>query len=107
MEPYLAYLAYFNINDLKKVKECVETNDVDKIFEYGPLKGKSDNVLWEAKVFEKYKKVELSLEEGIIQCRKCKGFKVYSYTKQTRSGDESLTTFAFCSLCSAKWRINS
>ena len=31
--------------------------------------------------------------------------KTYSYTKQTRGGDESTTVFAMCSNCQAKWKI--
>ena len=97
------YLSTF-IKDPKQIEKILKSKDVDIIFE--SVTG-NQNILWDSKVFEKFKKIELSLEDGVIQCGKCKGHKVYSYTKQTRSGDESLTTFAFCSSCSSKWRINS
>jgi len=40
--------------------------------------------------------------EGITQC-KCGSKRVYSYTKQTRGGDESSTTFNECLQCKSKW----
>jgi DNA-directed RNA polymerase subunit M/transcription elongation factor TFIIS len=106
------YLMYY-IKDPKQVETIInglDLNDpdiMDKIFEYGPLKGICNKVLWDLPIFERYKKIEMGAEEGVIQCGKCKGYKVYSYNKQTRSGDEALTTFAFCSTCSSKWRIGS
>ena len=36
------------------------------------------------------------VEEGVVECRKCKSKKVYVYQKQTRSADEPMTTFAEC-----------
>jgi len=40
--------------------------------------------------------------EGIAVCN-CGSKRVYSYSKQTRSGDESCTTFNECLKCKAKW----
>ena len=40
--------------------------------------------------------------EGIVDC-KCGSKRVYSYSKQTRSGDESITTFNECLICKTKW----
>ena len=40
--------------------------------------------------------------EGITQC-KCGSKRVYSFTKQTRGGDESSTTFNECLNCKSKW----
>lgn len=42
------------------------------------------------------------VEEGVLEC-KCGSKRVFSYTKQVRSGDESMTTFAQCIACKAKW----
>lgn len=46
------------------------------------------------------------VDEGVLTCNKCNSNKTYSYTKQTRSGDESTTVFAICSNCNARWTIN-
>jgi DNA-directed RNA polymerase subunit M/transcription elongation factor TFIIS len=40
--------------------------------------------------------------EGIVECR-CGSNRVYSFSKQTRSGDESITTFNECLICKKKW----
>lgn len=49
----------------------------------------------------------LDVDEGVLQCHKCNGFKIISYQKQVRSADEGLTTFAQCSTCGNKWRHNN
>jgi len=53
---------------------------------------------WNHKKFQKYKKVQqeqddyilnpFEVEEGVVQCPKCKSFKVFSVAVQTRSADE-------------------
>ena len=44
------------------------------------------------------------VEEGVLECYKCGSNKTYSYTKQTRSGDEATTVFAVCTQCGDKWK---
>lgn len=48
----------------------------------------------------------INIEKGVIQCKKCKSERVFSYSKQTRSGDESTSVFCECVECGSKWRIN-
>ena len=43
------------------------------------------------------------VEEGVLKCSKCGGCKTFSYSKQTRSADEPMTTFATCITCKNKW----
>ena len=43
------------------------------------------------------------VEEGVLKCPKCGGCKSFSYSKQTRSADEPMTTFATCVTCKHKW----
>ena len=45
------------------------------------------------------------IEEGVLECGKCGSKKTYSYTKQTRSGDESTTVFAVCCKCNNRWKM--
>lgn len=45
------------------------------------------------------------IEEGVIECR-CGSKRVYSYSKQTRSADEPMTTYAECVKCGAKWQYS-
>lgn len=46
-----------------------------------------------------YIKSPLEVEEGVIECNRCKSKRMFSYQKQTRGYDESSTTFAQCAKC--------
>ena len=48
----------------------------------------------------------IQVEEGVMQCGKCKSFKTYCYQKQMRGSDEGFSTFASCFNCGAQWREN-
>lgn len=48
----------------------------------------------------------IDIEEGIIQCNKCKSFKTFSYQKQVRSSDEGFTLFVNCIDCNSNWVEN-
>jgi DNA-directed RNA polymerase subunit M/transcription elongation factor TFIIS len=43
--------------------------------------------------------------EGTYMCPKCKGFKTYTQTKQTRSADEGSTTFVICLGCGTSSKL--
>ena len=43
------------------------------------------------------------VEEGVLKCPKCGQCRTFSYSKQTRSADEPMTTFATCMNCKHKW----
>ena len=45
------------------------------------------------------------VDEGVLECNKCGSRKTFSYSKQTRSGDESTTVFATCVICKSSWKI--
>ena len=45
------------------------------------------------------------VDEGVLECGKCGSNKTISYTKQTRSGDESTSVFALCYHCNNKWKM--
>ena len=75
---------------------------------------KNGLVLWEHPDMEMYRhKLEeqddflenpFEIEDGVIECNKCGSKRTYSYTKQTRSGDEATTVFSVCAKCGAKWK---
>jgi DNA-directed RNA polymerase subunit M/transcription elongation factor TFIIS len=77
---------------------------------------KNKNVLWKHKSLETFIKEEeeqdefiinpFQVEEGIIECR-CGSKRVYSYSKQCRSGDEGITSFHQCLKCKSKWSLNT
>jgi len=43
--------------------------------------------------------------EGVIDC-KCGSKRVFSYSKQSRSADEPMTTYAQCVQCNSKWQYS-
>ena len=43
------------------------------------------------------------VEEGVTECRKCGSKRVFTYSKQVRSSDEPMTTFAKCVKCKSNW----
>lgn len=45
------------------------------------------------------------VEEGVLEC-KCGSKKVFSFSKQTRSADEPMTTYAECVSCNRKWQYS-
>ena len=53
-----------------------------------------------------YTKEPFEVEEGVVQCIRCKSFKVYSVSVQTRSSDEPITTMAQCAQCRKEWCQN-
>lgn len=74
-------------------------------------------ILWDNIFFSKIRdKIEeennfienpiVDIEEGIIQCNKCKSHKTFSYQKQVRSSDEGFTLFVSCVDCNASWVEN-
>lgn len=46
-----------------------------------------------------------TVDEGVNQCRRCKSFRTFSFTKQTRSSDEAATVFVSCTECGFKFRM--
>ena len=77
---------------------------------------KEHKILWKHSSLDKYIKEEdeqdefiinpFQVEEGIVECR-CGSKRVYSYSKQTRSGDEGITSFHQCLKCKSKWSLNT
>lgn len=74
-----------------------------------------EKVLWNSKSFDELRQIEeeqdkfiiqpFEIVEGITQC-KCGSKKVFSYSKQTRGGDEATSTFNECAKCKSKWMYN-
>lgn len=58
-------------------------------------------------IYEQDKFIESppEVDEGVISCKKCGSNRTFSYSKQTRRGDEATTVFVKCSKCQTCWRI--
>lgn len=46
-----------------------------------------------------------SVEEGVIECKRCKSNRTISFNKQTRSGDEATSVFIKCTNCNLQFKI--
>ena len=64
-----------------------------------------EDVRYRMKEFELFILKPFEVDEGVLTCNKCGSNRTFSYTKQTRSGDEATTVFAVCSICNARWKI--
>jgi transcription elongation factor S-II len=49
--------------------------------------------------------VQMEVPDGIFKCRRCQSYKTTYYQLQTRSADESLTTYVNCTNCGNKWKF--
>lgn len=47
----------------------------------------------------------VDVEDGVVQCHRCKSFKTFSYAKQTRASDEGTTVFVTCCECKLQFRL--
>lgn len=65
-----------------------------------------DDLIKLQKEYDEYLTNPVEVEEGVLQCRKCKSERVLSQSLQVRSGDEATSTFARCSVCNYKWVQN-
>lgn len=116
-----------NIEKLKKIKLLkklvVKPEDINKylqinedIYEIlGMINVGGNKLGFNSDCFTKYKKDEQEylqllecpeVEEGMFTCEHCKSKKIFTMSKQTRSGDEATTVFARCSECKKGWIIN-
>jgi len=48
--------------------------------------------------------LKFSEDKSLLQCGRCKEFKVSYYQRQTRSADEPMSVFATCHACGKKWK---
>jgi len=65
-----------------------------------------DDVSFKQKEQDDFTISPFQVEEGVLKCPKCGGCKSFSYSKQTRSADEPMTTFATCVTCKHKWQYS-
>jgi len=74
---------------------------------------KNNDVLFNNQIYDAKKNIieehdefivnPFEVEEGVTQCHKCNSKRVFTISKQVRSSDEPMTTFAECCNCRAKW----
>jgi DNA-directed RNA polymerase subunit M/transcription elongation factor TFIIS len=86
----------------KTVEEVVKLLDEGKMGWNHPKFG--DIVDAQNEIFS-YIECPYDVVEGMFSCPKCNGKRTVSYSKQTRSADEGMTTFVFCASkeCRHQW----
>ncbi len=92
--------------------DVLKTNSIDEIIVWDDSvwrMGTDIDIIWQKERQTYFPKVEETLEiqgQSLLQCPKCKQYKVDFYTKQTRSADEPETIFARCTIktCKHRWR---
>lgn len=47
----------------------------------------------------------VTVEDGVVECKKCKSLKTISFAKQTRGSDEGTSVFVTCVICQYKFRL--
>lgn len=65
-----------------------------------------DNLVRIRREQDEYISNPYEVEEGVVECIKCKSKKVYSVSVQTRAADEPMSTRAICTNCKYKWTQN-
>jgi DNA-directed RNA polymerase subunit M/transcription elongation factor TFIIS len=69
--------------------------------------GTEEETFWKDAIEQMYpvlEEVEIPVDDGLLQCPRCKLYKTDHYTKQTRGADEPETIFAKCFHCKYRWR---
>lgn len=96
---------YQTIGDIvnkKKLKDIVESIKHDRI---GWRHSSFDFAKSQLDEQDDFIQNPFQVEEGVIDCR-CGSKRVFSYSKQSRSADEPMTTYAHCVECNSKWQYS-
>lgn len=65
-----------------------------------------DDLIKKEQEQDDYIRNPIEAEEGVVQCKKCGSYKVYSISIQTRAADEATTTMSQCTVCKNRWSYN-
>ena len=99
---YIFYELHVEWNIFPSLKELFSTIKKKK-FAYNH--GNYDLVRREIQEEEDFIMNPPMVDEGVIQCKKCKSSRTISFNKQTRSGDEAVSVFVRCVDCGAQFRM--
>lgn len=102
----------YNLNDEKNVNLLERISLGEILIEHLPYLSpyELNPEQWKP-IFDKLGKAEdmgefaVMAEEGMFKCGKCKSRRVHHYQMQTRSADESMTTYCTCTECRNVWKF--
>ena len=101
----------------KNMNTCFKERQFDLLLQKNDdaLTGESKTAMWNRPIFSKVRNSmkeqdnflanPYEIEEGVLQCGKCKSNRTLSYAKQVRSADEGTTIFAECIECGNRWTM--
>ena len=109
-------LKKFNENDGKRILyqlySNIKTHSQEQLYQLLI----NNTVLWNLPIydlaraknneFNDFLKNPIDVAEGVVVCKKCGSNKTWSVQKQTRSGDEPMTTFSTCVECRHSFVFN-
>lgn len=99
---YIFYELHVEWNVFPSLKEFFSTIKKKKfVYEHGNY----DLIRKEIQEEEDFIMNPPVVDEGVIQCKKCKSSRTISFNKQTRSGDEAVSVFVRCVDCGAQFRM--
>jgi len=99
----LYQIAYFFENG-KKIKEVINILKEGKL---GYDHEDFDLCRIKQKEYDEYLVNPFSVENGLLDCIKCKSKRTISYYRQDRSSDEGTSVYSQCLDCKYKWRENN
>lgn len=99
---YIFYELHVEWNIFPSLKEFFSTIKKKKfVYEHGNF----DIIRKEIQEEEDFILNPPVVDEGVIQCKRCKSSRTISFNKQTRSGDEAVSVFVRCVDCGAQFRM--
>jgi DNA-directed RNA polymerase subunit M/transcription elongation factor TFIIS len=96
----IIYQIIGDIVNKKNIKDILQSIKDNKI---GWNHGSFENIKFRQNEQDEFIVNPFEVEEGALECKKCGSKRTFSYSKQVRSCDEPMTTFAQCISCKAKW----
>lgn len=99
---YIFYELHVEYNIFPSLKEFFSTIKKKK---FGYEHGSFDIIRRELKEEEDFITNPPVVDEGVIQCKRCKSNRTISFNKQTRSADEAVSVFVRCVDCGSQFRM--
>lgn len=114
IESFSKVLSKVSPDELYESLGTILSKDINTKDAFQQIKG--GKIMWDHPRFNDVKKRirerqeflinPFEVEEGVLECPKCYGKKTFSYSQQTRGGDEATSTFSQCMKCMNKWVYN-
>lgn len=99
----ISYQVFGMILTDKKFKYIIDIVKNNKLTWNSPIYGKVRERISE---LDDYIVKPFEVVDGVVKCPKCSSMKTWSIQRQTRGGDEPMTTFSRCALCEYNWKYS-